>query len=639
MKLIRILNNLPYSLLRKTQNGKIIREIDGLRFLAILPVVLQHLSERMIRNFQHSWSQPIENNPWAFAVSRGSIGVLLFFAISGFVLSIPFIKTAEKGGGWSYKRYLSRRITRIEPPYLIWMTVFFLVLLFRLEYPIVELVQHYLASIFYVHNIVYDDFSIINPVAWSLEIEIQFYLIAPFLVFLLFRVRNYQLRSLVLLGGTLVFVSLQHLMGWQYAPYKFSLLGQLPHFLIGIWLADLYLNRKTSWRQTISWDLIGMGAFIIMMYTWTEEYGKTLVFLCALILLFLSAFRGKYLNYFFCRPWIVALGGMCYTIYLIHLPLLELVILYTRGITFTSFYLVNFALQSLILLPVIATISILCYLLLERPFMDKKWPGKFIRFTRFLYQKIFNVQPHRRKKQLLRILSITISLTATSGHFLQAQTFEGPRADWPDRKLAPLEVLIDRAIQRDYELQLADKVIEARRYEVKQEKRSIFNILSIGGNISYGNGSVITSTGNALDQGLSFQNREFLNYNAGVGIGISMADIFNRKTGIRLKEIEVEKAQIERQKKIQTLREEVIASYQEVILSIRIFESTLKTEQNGDIVFSVADKYFKEGQLAVDAYSTALDAEANRRLTMEKARMDCINALTTLKELTGQQIY
>ena len=51
------------------------------------------------------------------------------------------------------------------------------------------MVPNLIASLFYSHGLVYGRESAINGVAWSLEIEIQFYLLTPLLV-LMFRLRN-----------------------------------------------------------------------------------------------------------------------------------------------------------------------------------------------------------------------------------------------------------------------------------------------------------------------------------------------------------------------------------------------------------------------------------------------------------------
>lgn len=75
---------------RRTTSGHWLPEIDGLRFIAILSVLLFHLQGQ----FDHHYSLSI-GPPFALAVRAfgfGNRGVQLFFAISGFILALPFAR-------------------------------------------------------------------------------------------------------------------------------------------------------------------------------------------------------------------------------------------------------------------------------------------------------------------------------------------------------------------------------------------------------------------------------------------------------------------------------------------------------------------------------------------------------------------
>ena len=363
--------HLRHLLSRVTTSGKYLPLVDGLRFLAIAPVIIQHASERLIRHTPLEFATPVKEDPLVFLASRGTIGVFIFFALSGFMLSIPFARYKLEGAKKpALKSYFLRRFTRIEPPYLIWMTVFALVLLAKGASSFSELAPHWLASCFYLHNFAYGEYSTINPVAWSLEIEIQFYLLAPWLVQLIFSIKKASVRQAVLVGSILGYVTLQHVFGWQYFPWKASLLGQFQHFLVGIWLADCYL---TYWKNgTVGrrrWDVLFVPALLVMAYTWTEEYLKSIAFALALMYVLAAAFRGRYFHQFFQNQWIAIIGGMCYTIYLIHLPLLELQMNFTKQLTLTNQYLPNLLLQLAIGVPLIFLASAVFFVLIEKPFM------------------------------------------------------------------------------------------------------------------------------------------------------------------------------------------------------------------------------------------------------------------------------
>src|SRR5258708_32162389 len=81
-----------WSLRRITSGSSWIPEIDSLRFIAIVLVVLFHLSAEVVAKSNMSLTM----RPWyagLFAfLGRGDIGVRIFFVISGFILGRPFAR-------------------------------------------------------------------------------------------------------------------------------------------------------------------------------------------------------------------------------------------------------------------------------------------------------------------------------------------------------------------------------------------------------------------------------------------------------------------------------------------------------------------------------------------------------------------
>src|SRR5690606_36656693 len=112
----------------------------------------------------------------------GRKGVDLFFVISGFILALPFARSYLKGDRPpSLRRYFRRRLTRLEPPYIAAMLVMFLIfpILTSMDYPFAF--RSLMASTFYSHVFFYAVSSYLLSVVWSLELEVHFYLLAPFL--------------------------------------------------------------------------------------------------------------------------------------------------------------------------------------------------------------------------------------------------------------------------------------------------------------------------------------------------------------------------------------------------------------------------------------------------------------------------
>src|SRR4051812_49366863 len=103
---------------RRTTSGRIIREIDGLRFVAITFVVLFHLGGLVKAHAAGGTSSLLR------VVNTGGYGVQLFFVVSGFVLSLPFAAHRLRNGRVvSLRAYFLRRLTRLEPPYIVVMAV------------------------------------------------------------------------------------------------------------------------------------------------------------------------------------------------------------------------------------------------------------------------------------------------------------------------------------------------------------------------------------------------------------------------------------------------------------------------------------------------------------------------------------
>lgn len=365
-----------FSLQRQTSGAKFIPFVDGIRFLAILPVVILHANERLTRYVLNTALSSFESEV-SYLISRGAIGVMIFFTLSGFVLSLPYA-TGKKQV--KFKSYLSRRLTRLEPPYIFWMTVFALILLIKTNMPLAEFLGHYLSSIFYLHNIIYQEFPIINPVAWSLEVEIQYYLLAPFLALAYFKREKLLARRTVLISVIAGYIIVQHLLDWQLQPFRASLLGQAQHFLVGMLMADYYINGigKVKFNAFLI-DLAGFLSLVVMMFTWTDELFKMIIFSVAMAVFFLSAFYGKYIPKLLSIKGITIIGGMCYTIYLTHLPLLEMFYSLIAKIGHSSSYLGSLTISLIFALPIVLFSSVIFYKFIERPFMMKDGFKEFIK--------------------------------------------------------------------------------------------------------------------------------------------------------------------------------------------------------------------------------------------------------------------
>ncbi len=156
--------------------------LNTLRFYAALSVVIHHFT------IPNTWFGDQTADAYYVRVGflEGGNAVTLFFVLSGFLILYLLIKEQESGGGVRVRRFYMRRIFRILPLY--YFTVFAGALLVMLTWdrlppntqdgagPVV-----WIAAMLYCLNLLG---LLIVPIShlWSLNVEEQFYLFAPWLI-------------------------------------------------------------------------------------------------------------------------------------------------------------------------------------------------------------------------------------------------------------------------------------------------------------------------------------------------------------------------------------------------------------------------------------------------------------------------
>lgn len=361
---------------RVTSSTGYLPEVDGLRFLAIFWVAIpmhavHYLDEKFYGN------SLIRPGYWKDFIMEGTHGMYLFFMISGFILSLPFARSylLEEGRRISLKRYYLRRLTRLEPPYIIALLVFFLAHVFVVgKYPVEQLVPSFFASLIYSHGLIYHEHPLILPVAWSLEIEVQFYILAP-LFCLLFKLKNAWVRRGIL-GALVLAGPYYHL----YLSEAINLARFAHYFFAGLLLTDLYVTRGAKASSSGAGYWIGVVA-LVALFVFVSYYTLPglMVKLLILFVLFHQVLFNERFRQLFILKWITIVGGMCYSIYLLHFGLISAVgqWVLSSGISLTNY---NHAPLYLILLTVlILLVSGAYFYFIEKPFMKfnvKRWDKK-----------------------------------------------------------------------------------------------------------------------------------------------------------------------------------------------------------------------------------------------------------------------
>lgn len=352
---------------RVTSSTNYLPEVDGMRFLAIFMVaVWMHTTHFIDEKFFAN--QLITDAYWRNFIMEGGFGVAIFFMISGFILSLPFAKyhfNKEPGKKpLSLKRYYLRRLVRLEPPYLIALIIFFIGNVWVAhKYGFHELLPHFFASVFYLHNVIYNEFSYVLPIAWTLEIEVQFYLVAPLLCGI-YLVPSKYLRWAVLLSVVIASGI------YNYRPFMGSLPKFICFFALGMLVTDLYCTKEKFISSPKWCFIIGVICLLAMVWvpTLTSYVGYWLKFFFAAVLFYI-VITNKKMQLLFSNKYLAIIGGMCYSIYLLHFAILSSTgrILQSTGITLSNKYLIP--VYFILFMALILSVSAIYFILIEKPFM------------------------------------------------------------------------------------------------------------------------------------------------------------------------------------------------------------------------------------------------------------------------------
>ena len=290
-------------------------EIDGLRALAVIPVVLFHAG---IAGF-----------------GGGFVGVDIFFVISGYLITSIILNEQAKDS-FTLSGFYERRARRILPALMLVMLLSIIgawVLLLPQE--LVEYGQSLAAVGVFASNILFwtqsDYFAQTSEYipllhTWSLAVEEQFYLIFPlFMIWSIAWVKSRRLAVLVLVGiASLAFSE----WAWRSAPEAnfFLIPSRAWELLAGVFCA-LYLQYQQLNNSLLK--QVGSGAGLLMLLYSITLFDKSIPFpsLYALLpvlgtaLIILCADKQTLTGKLLSLPPLVGIGLISYSAYLWHQPL------------------------------------------------------------------------------------------------------------------------------------------------------------------------------------------------------------------------------------------------------------------------------------------------------------------------------
>jgi peptidoglycan/LPS O-acetylase OafA/YrhL len=378
---------------RKTNSLDYIPEIDSLRFFAIITVMFFHLNSTLssvigLTRIEDSYEllgggdNFFEFGWW---LRRLDLGVKLFFAISGFVLAIPFVKSyLNKEPFEPIGSFYKRRLLRIEPLFFFSLIFFGVFFFLSGRYAIADSFSHFFASLFYSHVFIFGTPSPINPVTWSLETEAQFYLIFPLIMAFVFAYRTPIWIACCFLLLTVATLFVRSLFVFAYeAHLNQSIIYYISHFAIGILFGYLFVRFNFLFdRKRFIWDFTTLLSVFCMFYFYKpqDDWFRNLLFNMSMFVFIFGVFKGRIFNIIAKSPFLYVIGGMCYSLYLFHLGVYHFFIPILKDYLASFSYSQSLIILSLTILPLAIFLGSIIYLFIEKPTMDSKWPKQLASF-------------------------------------------------------------------------------------------------------------------------------------------------------------------------------------------------------------------------------------------------------------------
>jgi peptidoglycan/LPS O-acetylase OafA/YrhL len=345
-----------------------VASLTGIRAVAAILVVGTHAAYTTGK-YTHGY--------WGLVGARMEIGVPIFFVLSGFLLFRPWVKAAVSGGPTpSVSRYARHRVRRIMPAYVITVVIAYVLYHFREAGPNpghswLGLARNLTLTQIYTDGYLGKYLHQGLTQMWSLAVEASFYVLLPFLAYLLLVVisrRSWRPRLVVgvLLAGALIspgWLVLVHIDHWFPDGARLWLPTYLAWFLGGMLLAVLQA-MGVRWYAFAAIPLAVICYFIVATpiggapttspASMIEAVVKT-VFYAVIATLAVAPLalgdRGWYWQLLATRP-MVWLGEISYEIFLIHLVTMEFAMVYiVRAHVYTGSMLYLFLATLVVTIP------------------------------------------------------------------------------------------------------------------------------------------------------------------------------------------------------------------------------------------------------------------------------------------------
>lgn len=303
--------------------------LDGIRGLAVLSVMVFHAVPTV--------------------VSGGFLGVDIFFALSGYLITGLMLAEYEKTGELNFWRFFGKRCCRLMPALLLMLLVYGLVIwLFKSSATLKNQGIDILVAHLYITNwarVVNLNQATDLGHTWSLGVEAQFYLVWPFILLWLLRYFGIKPRLLlavcVLAGAS---YAVRYWLGHQGVDVSRVYNGSDTRAETLMWGAALAVLMKITpsmqvrvgqtnmiWQTILAWLSLATLLVMIFKMQWVSSFyyqvGITGVALLSLFLIwYLHLYSNTLLKQVFENRFLVWIGTISYGLYVWHFPIYQMVI-------------------------------------------------------------------------------------------------------------------------------------------------------------------------------------------------------------------------------------------------------------------------------------------------------------------------
>jgi peptidoglycan/LPS O-acetylase OafA/YrhL len=288
-------------------------EIDGLRALAVIAVILYHAR---------------------LGLPGGFVGVDVFFVISGYLITSLLLEDLKKGR-LNLLAFWERRIRRLFPAVVV-VTLTTLVAgwFFLLPGDYGDLAQSVFSQMllssnffFWKNTNYFDGLADLKPLlhTWSLSVEEQFYLLYPFALILLSRVgRKFAVASVAILLSIELALSVY---GVSHHPFAAFYLLPFRAWELGLGAILATARGKTHWAVWFNETLSTIGLALILYVFFSRSIsapGIAVIPVClgTAVFIYVNTAKLTLVGKFLCWRPFVSIGLVSYSLYLWHWPVL-----------------------------------------------------------------------------------------------------------------------------------------------------------------------------------------------------------------------------------------------------------------------------------------------------------------------------